>query len=136
MQERRSCIRVECELSTSYRDLDSESPARIECGVVKNISRSGIKIRLDEFVPIQNRLFVYLHLPSSQTLELQVRPAWVVELPHLDKFEVGAQFVDMSDEQERAIENFQYQALLEQMPSRDRVVKNLLKKKPSDPEND
>ena len=130
MQERRQAVRVECELSTSFRDLDSEHPTRIEGAVVKNISRGGLKIRVDGFIPIQDRLYIYLHLPTHQTLEIQVRPAWIVELPHLNKFEMGARFVEMSEEHEKAIENFQYQALLEKMPTRNKVIKDLLNEKP------
>jgi c-di-GMP-binding flagellar brake protein YcgR len=130
MIERRQALRVECELTTSYRDLDSEDPARIECAVVKNISRGGLKIRVDAFVPIQDRLYVYLHLPTHQTLEVQVRPAWIVELPHLNKYEMGARFFEMSEDHEKAIENFQYQALLEKMPARKNIIKDLLKNGP------
>lgn len=127
MVERRRCLRVECELASSFRDLDSANPSHIEYAVIKNISRGGIKLRVDAFVPIQDRLYVYLNLPTHQTLELQVRPAWIVELPHLNKYEIGARFVDMREEDESVIENFQYQALLEKMPSRTDVVKDLLK---------
>lgn len=128
MQERRQCLRVECELTSTFRDLDSGNPGHIEYAVIKNISRGGLKIRVDAFIPIQDRLFVYLHLPTNQTLEVQVRPAWIVELPHLNKYEIGARFVDMREEDESAIENFQYQALLEKMPSRTDIVKDLLKR--------
>ena len=127
MIEKRLCVRVECELTSSYRDLDSGNPAHIESAVVKNISRSGLKIRVDTFVPIQDRLFLYLHLPSHQTIEVQVHPAWIVELPHLNKYEIGARFVGIREEDENAIENFQYQALLEKMPSHTDIVKDLLR---------
>ena len=126
MIERRESVRVECELQSSYRDLDSKNPGRIENAVVKNISRGGIKIRFDEFIPIQNRLYVYLPLPARQTIETQIVPAWIVELPHLGKYEMGARFVNMSPEDEEAIQNFQYQALLEKMPSRPHTLKELL----------
>ncbi len=132
MVERRQCLRVECELSSSFRDLDSGNPGHIESAVIKNISRGGLKLRVDDFVPIQDRLYVYVHLPTHQTLEIQVRPAWIVELPHLNKYEIGARFVDMREEDESAIENFQYQALLEKMPSRADVVKDLLKRPDAD----
>jgi len=130
--ERRLCLRVECELTSSFRDLDSGNPSHIESAVVKNISRGGVKLRVDEFIPIQDRLFIYLHLPSHQTIEVQVKPAWVVEIPHLNKYEIGARFVGMREEDENAIENFQYQALLEKMPSRAEVVKDLLKRPDGD----
>ncbi len=128
MVERRQCIRVECELTTSFRDLDSGNPSHVETAVIKNISRSGIKIRVDAFVPIQDRLFVQVELPTHEILQVQVRPAWIVELPHLHKFEMGARFVGIRDEEENAIENFQYRALLEKMPSRAEVVKDLLRR--------
>ena len=135
MQERRQSIRVECEFSTTFRDLDSGNPGRIEGAVVKNISRGGVKIRVDAFIPIQDRLYIYLHLPSHHTIEVQVKPAWIDELPHLGKYEVGARFVDMKQEDEEAIQGFQYQALLERMPFRPNMVKDLLKDTPkADPD--
>ncbi len=127
MIERRLCVRVECELTSSYRDLNAGNPSHIESAVVKNISRGGLKIRIDTFTPIQDRLFVYLHLPSHQTIEVQIRPAWIVELPHLNKYEMGARFVGIREEDENAIENFQYQALLEKMPSHGDIAKDLLR---------
>lgn len=130
MIERRMSVRVECDLPSSFRDLDAPQPGRIENAVVKNISRGGVKIRVDEFIPIQDRLYVYLALPSHQTVEVQVAPSWIVELPHLGKYELGARFVEMNQEAEQAIQSFQYQALLEKMPSRPNVAKDLLKEPP------
>ena len=130
MIERRQSIRVECEITSTFRDLDSETPGRVEVAVVRNISRGGLKIRVDAFIPIQDRLFVYLHLPNHHTIEVQVRPAWIVELPHLGKYEMGARFVEIKQEDEEAIQGFQYQALLERMPFRPNVVKDLLKDNP------
>jgi len=130
MIERRASVRVECDLPSSFRDLDAAQPGRIENAVVRNISRDGVKIRVDVFIPIQDRLYIYLALPSRQTIEVQVVPSWIVELPHLGKYEVGARFVDIKQEEEEAIQSFQYQALLEKMPSRPNVVKDLLKEPP------
>jgi c-di-GMP-binding flagellar brake protein YcgR len=130
MNERRRSIRVECELATSYRDLDSPNPGHVEVAVVKNISRGGIKLRVDVFVPIQDRLFLHLQLPTHESIEVQVVPAWIVEIKHLNKFEMGVRFVNIREEDEDKIENFQYQALLEKMPTRASVIKDLLKDNP------
>ena len=130
MIERRKSIRVECEFPTSFRDLDSTNPARIENAVVKNISRGGVKLRVDDFVPIQDRLYIYLHLPTHHTIEVQLKLAWIIELPHLKKYEAGARFMDMKQEDEVAIQGFQYQALLDRMPFRPNIVKDLLRDDP------
>ena len=132
MLERRRSIRVECELTITFRDLDSQNPAHIENAVIKNISRGGLKIRVTDFVPIQDRLYISIHLPSHRTVEAQVVPALIVELPHVGQYELGARFVEMRPEDEEAIENFQYQALLERMPFRPNVVKDLLRETPPD----
>lgn len=132
MVERRKCLRVECELTISFRDLDSGNPGRVQSAVIKNISRGGINIRVDDFIPVQDRLIVYLHLPANQTIEVKVGLAWIAELPRLNKYEIGACFVDIREEDESAIENFQYRALLEKMPSRTEVVKNLLRHSSAD----
>ncbi len=127
MVERRKSVRIECELLSSFRDLDSQEPGRIENAVVRNISRGGVKIRVDEFIPIQNRLYVYIPLPAFQTVEAQVAPLWVVELPDESAYEIGARFIDIGQEEEDAIQDFQYQALLEKMPFSQNIVKDLLK---------
>jgi c-di-GMP-binding flagellar brake protein YcgR len=128
MIERRQSIRVECELPSRFRNLDSGFSQKISEAVVKNISRGGVCLRVDEFIPIQCHLHFYLTLPDHQTLEVRLAPAWIVELPHLGKYEIGARFVEMSAEQEDAIQSYEYQVLLERMPARQR--------KAADPQKD
>jgi c-di-GMP-binding flagellar brake protein YcgR len=93
--------------------------------MVVNISRSGICIRVNEFIPIQSHLYVYLSLPSLPTIEIRVAPAWVAELPHSGSYEVGARFVEMRPEDEEAIQNYQYQTLLQKIPPRKNYPQDL-----------
>ena len=118
MTERRLSIRIECELPSSMRNLDQGYPQRLSPVLVKNISRGGVCLRIDEFVSIQSRLYFCISLPNNRTIEACISPAWIVELPHLGKYEMGARFVEMSPEQEDAIQEFQYQILLKKIPSR------------------
>ena len=118
MNERRQSIRVECELPSRFRNLDPGYPPKVADATVKNISRGGVCIRVNEFIPIQCHLHFYLTLPNHDTIEVQLVPAWIVELPHLGGYEMGARFVEMSAEQEDAIQNFQYHALLDKIPIR------------------
>lgn len=113
--------------------MDPHFPPKVLHVVVKNISRGGVRIRLEEFVPIQCHLHFYLQLPNHDTIEVQIAPAWVVELPHLNMYEMGARFVDINSEQEDAIQSFQYMALLDKMPSRSNVLKDLQKDPPKNP---
>lgn len=112
MIERRHSIRVDCELSSKFRNLDPRSHPQTICeAVVKNISRGGVRLRVDEFVPIQSYLYFYLRLPKHEIIEVRIAPTWIVELPSLGKYEMGARFVEMSSQQEDAVQNFQYDTL-------------------------
>ena len=112
MIERRQSIRVECELPSKFRNLDPKiHPQKLCEALVKNISRGGVRIRTDEFIPIQAQLYFYLRLPNHEAIEVRLTPTWIVELPNLGKYELGARFVEMSREQEDAVQDFQYQTL-------------------------
>ena len=125
MQERRQSIRVKCELPTQFRNLDSDSPQPISNAIVVNVSRSGVCLRVDKFIPIQNRLYVYLNLPNQPMIEVRVTPAWIAELPHSGKYEIGARFAEIRSEDEEIIQNYQYQTLLEKMPRRKNYPQDL-----------
>ena len=133
MLERRQSIRVECEIPSKFRNLEPGYPQKIADALVKNISRGGIRIRIDEFIPIQCHLCFYLTLPNHETIEVRIAPAWIVELPALGKYELGARFVEMSSEQEDAIQSFQYQTLLQRMPSRKNALKDFHRDPSGDP---
>ena len=124
--ERRRSIRVDCELSSKFRRLDKEpEPQRLGEAVVRNISRGGVCIRLDGFIPLQAHLYFYLALPHQEVIEVRLVPAWIVELPQLGKYEMGARFVEMTPQQEDIIQNYQYRALLDRMPPRNHTIKDL-----------
>ena len=131
MIERRQSIRVECELSSKFRTLDKEHGYKLSEAVVRNVSRGGILIRLERFIPLQAQLYFYLELPHHEVIEVRLVPAWIVEIPSIGRYEMGARFVEMTPEQEDVIQDFQYRALLDRMPSHENVLKDL--QKPLDP---
>ncbi len=128
MHERRQSVRVECEIPSSVRDLDSPSPHHIREAVIRNLSRGGMRIRMDEFIPIQDRLTIFFNLPNHHSVEVHLKIAWVVEIPRIGKYELGARFAELSREDEDAIQNFQYRAILERISSKPYTV--------NDPKND
>jgi hypothetical protein len=119
MFDRRGSVRVECALLSSFRDLNSGQPGRFENATIRNISQSGIKMLVDQPIPTKDVIDVYIPLPGyHRTLEVQVIPLWVAKLPRQGQCEVGARFVGIKQEDEQAIQNFQYSTLLEKIPFR------------------
>ncbi len=80
---------------------------------------------MHDFIPIQNRLYVYINLSNRPSIEVRVAPAWVAELPHSGEYEIGARFVEIRTEDEEAIQNYQYQTLLQKMPRRKNFPQDL-----------
>ena len=115
MVERRRSVRVACELATSYRDMNPQKPVQIENAIVKNISRGGVRLLVNDFIPTTARLHIYLHLSRYQTIEVRVQPTWVTEIPHLNRYEVGASFVELSENNESAVETYQQHAVMEKL---------------------
>ena len=118
MLERRLSIRVECEIPSEFRNLDPKYPShKIYETLVKNISRGGVCLHVNEFIPIQCHLYFYLRLPNHETIEVRIAPTWIKERPNLGKYEMGARFVEMSPSQEDAIQDFQYERLAKKTAS-------------------
>ena len=135
MVERRQSMRVECELPSKFRNFDSKSdPFRFSDAVVKDISRGGVRLRVDEFIPVKSELYFYLSLPNHEIIEVRIVTAWVAELPNLGKYELGARFVQVGPEQEDAIENFRRQALMRKIHEyRNTVIRDIQRNFHDDP---
>ncbi len=94
MLDQRKSVRMECELPSSFQDLGSGQPDRVESATVRNISRDGIKICVNDPVAVQSSLYVSIPLPEyHHTIRARVIPLWTAKLPD-EKYEVGGQFVD------------------------------------------
>ena len=74
---------------------------------VINISRSGLKATHQTRLPEvdQQNLSLFLS-PKESPLLLQAKVAWQKELAVSGMFEIGFQFVDMSDEDAQRLEDF------------------------------
>jgi hypothetical protein len=70
-----------------------------------------VRLKVSVFVPLADKLFLSLNLPKHRALEVQVTPAWISEDASTGTFDLGARFLEMSDETKVAIQDFQMQAL-------------------------
>lgn len=118
MIERRQSTRVQCELPALLRNLNAGHVQPIVNTVVTNISRTGLCMQLDQFIPVPSRLQVYLNLPNQPTIEVQAAPAWIAEIPHRGKYTMGVRFIEIHPQDEETIQNFQYQTLLKKLPAK------------------
>ena len=103
MREQRRFPRINCEIESTFRNLDDEKRPSVVETTVHNISEGGIRFRTDKFLAVTNRLFLTLNLPKQKPISVRVQPAWIAENPTFSAYEIGARFVDLSDEDKTQI---------------------------------
>ena len=58
-----------------------------------DISKSGVRIRVGEFLPIAKEIDLKLHLDNpTRVLDVKGHVMWVREVPYSDFYEVGIRF--------------------------------------------
>ena len=112
MRERRRFLRITCELESSFRHLDGEPPPPSFVAAVLDISRGGLRMRVNHSIPFCGRLRCRLLLPGYPEIVVEAVPAWIVSLPHFECFDVGVRFVNLSPEAQETIRNYEYEILL------------------------
>ena len=103
MQERRRFVRVPEESPISYEVLND---ARTGQAFTKDISQGGIRFFVKEFIPKDSLLKIYLPLQKILfNFETVIKIVWITEAIHSERYEVGAEFVNISEEDtERLVE--------------------------------
>ena len=104
--ERRSSPRVKCQAISQFKNLDSESPATFYETFISDISEGGIRFRSPKFIPVHHRLSFKINIQESPNIEVVVKPAWIKELLSLRLYEIGAQFITLSDADKTVLKNF------------------------------
>jgi hypothetical protein len=104
--DKRQHSRVGCEIDSSFRNLDAEASKPISETLIQDISEGGIRFRTNHFIPVHNKLLFRIQMPNSKFIEAVARPAWIREIPNLRLFDIGAQFISLSDEDRTIIKEF------------------------------
>ena len=62
----------------------------------KDISKTGIRLRLSEFMPLGTHLGLQLYLSPDHLVECSGRIVWISQIPYSDYFYAGLEFDDES----------------------------------------
>ncbi len=104
--DKRQYSRVGCELDSSFRNLDAEASKPISETLIQDISEGGIRFRTNHFIPVHNKLLFRIQIPNSKFIEAVARPTWIREIPNLRQFDIGAQFISLTEEDRVVIKEF------------------------------
>lgn len=70
----------------------------------KDLSRGGICLTVNEFIPVKGEVIVYLQEhKEAQIVELRGIVAWVKILPESERYLIGVEFCDLDESTRREV---------------------------------
>ena len=106
VKEKRSCPRINARLPVQFKDI--QRPIETYTGsLTKDISEGGIRFASSEFLSIFTRLLVEVSVPSfSRAVKAISKVAWIQKIPRSSQYNVGLQFMDMTEEDKKHLTSF------------------------------
>ena len=106
MIERRKYLRIREEDLITCEVLPSH---KIGKGLTENLSIGGIRFFIEEFIPIASILRVELKLKhADREINAIVKVKWVRQVFSDEQYDVGAEFIDISSEDIKFLNNYLY----------------------------
>ncbi|MDD5729580.1 MAG: PilZ domain-containing protein [Candidatus Omnitrophica bacterium] len=104
MFEKRKFVRIAENMSISYQVMHTSKTGDF---LTRDMSLGGISFYVSEFIPKDTVLKIKIDLTHLfLSLEALVRVVWVVEDHHKERYEVGAEFLNLSEDDTRNL--FEY----------------------------
>ena len=104
--ENRQFERFNCEIGSTFKNLDAASASPVADTVIQDISEGGLRFRANNFVSVHNKLLFKINIPNRKSIEAVAQPAWIKEIPHLNQYDIGAKFLSLSDQDREIIRQF------------------------------
>ena len=106
IKENRKHRRVEAFVPLRYKEL--RGTTYLTKGTLsKNLSEGGARFSTDKFIQLSSHLMIEMRLPKiPRDIKMISKIAWIKKLPDCDEYEIGSNFLAMSDEDEALISSF------------------------------
>jgi len=106
VKEKRGSPRVNARLPLQFKDI--QRPIETYAGsLTKDVSTSGISFVSSEFLSIFTRLLLEVSIPSfSRPVKAISKVAWIRKIPRSSQYNVGLQFMDMTEEDNKHLASF------------------------------
>ena len=88
-EERRIFNRVECRKPVGFRLKD---PSIFGGCLSSDISEGGIKVNLNEFVPLDTEFILEVKIATQEIVDCVARVVWIEKLAFMDRYQAGLEF--------------------------------------------
>jgi hypothetical protein len=104
--ERRWHKRVKCDVTARGKVMEAPTQSPFWETTISDISESGVRFRTNCFFSVKSRFLINLDIPKTKRITVVTRPAWIRELPNFNQYEIGAQFMEIAEEDKRILRDF------------------------------
>lgn len=87
--ERRLAKRITFKEPVRY---ELKDPAHFGGTVAYDLSESGLRLRLTDFLPLNTEVILNIRLKSCLDVECRGKIVWVSQIPYSDQFQAGVEF--------------------------------------------
>ncbi len=101
-QDKRRANRLRMHLPVTYKVMSNTSFGKT---VTKDISKSGLRIVSDAFIPPLTELALQINL-FSKILNPTAKVVWSQRLPYSDRYQVGIKFEQINSPESRYLEDY------------------------------
>lgn len=105
-REKRRHRRVTGDFPLKYRTLEDNPYSG---GFTRNIAEGGVRFIGHRFIPLATNLTLNLSLPTTaRRLNALGKVVWIRKVPTGERYEIGLEFIDISDDDKREIRTVTY----------------------------
>ena len=106
VKEKRRSPRIDARLPLQFKDV--QRPIETYTGTLTgDISEGGVRFMSSEFLSIFTRLLLEVSVPSfSRPIKAISKVAWIQKVSGGNQYDVGVQFMDMSEEDKKHLASF------------------------------
>lgn len=113
LNERRRYTRYGLQFPVQYKNVKSLSGSFVGA-LSRDLGEGGIRFVGNEFLSLANRLLLLISLPAPlRSIKVICKVAWIRKVPMGDQYEIGNQFLTMSEEDKRELNDY-----LSKMPNK------------------
>lgn len=113
--EKRRHIRFDSRIPMRYRKIETNA-REFKGSLMRNISEGGVKATIHEFLPLNSKLAMEIPLVSGRkSVNGTCRVAWIKKAGFSEQYNVGTEFLHLSEADKIEIANFIFSKSVEKV---------------------
>ena len=105
--EKRKYKRVKTHIPVRYRKLGDSEVMAVTGSITRNLSRGGVRFRVQGFISRACRLILELDLPMfGKPVKVISKVAWIHKAQSGDDYEIGGQFLEISRKDKELVSEY------------------------------